>query len=392
MLGEEVSVESNRSGGDRYRLSLRGVGRRGELQKVQSPSGSGTSVQIKVKREALDQIKKLDELIPIYAPTLSHDLRIAIDDKQVKLQSGWLSAISCEELQEWCRKSASILTQRTDLRYDSDFRFLMMRGGRYIARWASGTLMKNPWKVGWPQYVDGKTRLIASFDGFSILSLRGLAIEPINTPGFAGIIELDSITTDVSRSRALNADVTSVLNLARNSITPHVINNIEELAKSIPMVNLIELVARCVELYGKNVVQNSGITWISQMTMPGNVELINCAELLSRLSGIKCVFLAFDLGPWTAMKKWAEAGSQGHPSEIAIVLDDAGQKGPGYLSSEEARIGSLEEIWENSSSSVLFSTLIDIVAQAWQVSPAVLLQQTGWSHENSYVFGRFVRK
>jgi len=31
MPGEEVGVESNRSGGDRYRLSLRGVGRRGEL-------------------------------------------------------------------------------------------------------------------------------------------------------------------------------------------------------------------------------------------------------------------------------------------------------------------------------------------------------------------------
>jgi len=92
------------------------------------------------------------------------------------------------------------------------------------------------------------------------------------------------------------------------------------------------------------------------------------------------------------MKKWAEAGSQPDPGEIAIVLDDDGQKGPGYPASQEARIGSLEEIWEKSSDSVLFSTLIDIVAQAWQVSPSVLLQQPGWSHESSHVFGRFVRK
>ena len=134
------------------------------------------------------------------------------------------------------------------------------------------------------------------------------------------------------------------------------------------MVNLIGFVATCVDLYGKNVVQNSEISWISQITMPGNVELINCATLLSRLSRIKSVFLAFDLGPWTAMKKWAEAGSQRDPGEIAIVLADDGQRGAGYLSSAEA-IGSLEEIWENSSDSVLFSTLIDIVAQAWQISP-----------------------
>ena len=34
MLGEEVSVESNRDGGERYRLHLRGVGRRGEVRAI----------------------------------------------------------------------------------------------------------------------------------------------------------------------------------------------------------------------------------------------------------------------------------------------------------------------------------------------------------------------
>jgi len=190
MLGEEVSVESNRLGGDRYRLSLRGVGRRGELQKVQSPSGSGTSVQIKIKPQALDHIKKLDELIPIYAPTLPHDLHITIDDKQVTLRSGWLSTITCEELQEWSEKATRTLTQRTDLRsrFDSDFSFFMFREEPFLLRhrFRSETRMKNPWQVGWPQYVDGKTRLIASFDSISILSLCGLAIEPISTPGICG--------------------------------------------------------------------------------------------------------------------------------------------------------------------------------------------------------------
>lgn len=38
MLGSEVVVESNRLGEERYKLSLRGVGRRGELQKIRAPS------------------------------------------------------------------------------------------------------------------------------------------------------------------------------------------------------------------------------------------------------------------------------------------------------------------------------------------------------------------
>jgi HSP90 family molecular chaperone len=60
MLGSEVVVESNRLGEERYKLSLRGVGRRGELQKIRAPSGSGTSIKIKVKADVIEHLKRLD--------------------------------------------------------------------------------------------------------------------------------------------------------------------------------------------------------------------------------------------------------------------------------------------------------------------------------------------
>jgi HSP90 family molecular chaperone len=68
MLGDDVSVESNRSGEDRHRLSLRGVGRRGELQKIQAPSGSGTSVRVNLRKNAPSDLSKADKLALIAIP------------------------------------------------------------------------------------------------------------------------------------------------------------------------------------------------------------------------------------------------------------------------------------------------------------------------------------
>ena len=70
MLGNDVSVESNRAGGERYHLSLKGVGRRGELHVKQSPEGSGTAIRIKLKLSALQGILPFEELVEVYAPTL----------------------------------------------------------------------------------------------------------------------------------------------------------------------------------------------------------------------------------------------------------------------------------------------------------------------------------
>ena len=199
------------------------------------------------------------------------------------------------------------------------------------------------WQLGWPEFSEGNSRLIASFAGVSILCLRGLAIQPISTPGFSGVIELESAETDVSRNRVIGADITQVIDMA-------------------------------------------------SITAPDNVQVVSCASLLATVSGIKTVFLTFNLGPWTAMKKWAAAQGPLDPSEIAVALDDAGQRGPDYNIDREKMIGSLKELWERCYDSPLFGTLIDVISQAWQVSPSELIVQVGWEHEGNTIYGRFFRQ
>jgi hypothetical protein len=67
----------------------------------------------------------------------------------------------------------------------------------------------------------------ASFDNISILCLRGLAVQTISTPGFIGIVELDSVSLEVSRNRTVGADVSNVLDNARKGTISPIINNLD---------------------------------------------------------------------------------------------------------------------------------------------------------------------
>jgi hypothetical protein len=93
------------------------------------------------------------------------------------------------------------------------------------------------------------------------------------------------------------------------------------------------------------------------------------------------------------LKQWVESGNSKalDADEIAITIDDAGTRGPGYLSGEDTVIGPLETLWENIDQCGLFFTLINLIAEAWQLSPPELLKQDGWSHKGNTLYGRFIR-
>jgi hypothetical protein len=233
---------------------------------------------------------------------------------------------------------------------------------------------------------------LSPYESISILCLRGLAVQPVTTPGFLGVIELDSITTDAGRSRAISADINPILSAARAEMTPSIIENLEEMSQHSFIVDTISTIASCVQWYGPDVVLKSRVNWIHRITAPGDIQIISCATLLLEASRLSSVFMTFNIGPWTAIRRWADAEGPRDANEIAITLDDAGQPAPGYLSGDDKKkIGSLDVIWKESERSALFSTLIAIIAQAWQLSPADLLKQAGWTHERNWVYGRFAR-
>lgn len=394
MLGPDVTVESNRSGGERSRLSLRGLGRRGELRQSAPPPGSGTAVRVKLKAKALEGISPLDKHVAIYAPTLPHAISVDVDGNRTELPMGWLNNLETDDFYTWVNDALRLMRKRNFPRVsDGEDVWSEQIHTHYISRrysWFHRQHDSSSWSHKRPEYVKNSTRLLASFIGTSLLCLRGLAVQPVPTPGFLGVIDLDAAAVDVSRSRAANADISSVLEAARQTMRPQIVANLNELGKDKLLIDKTSFIANCSALYGLEVILESDLPWISQLKLPGNVEMICSADMLARVETLKSVFLIYNSGPWTAMKRWA--ASEIPQGEMAFLVDGEEQARPSYRgSSEGVATGQLASIWDNYGESPLFMIAIGLISQAWQVSPSDLTAQSSWMHESEFVFVRLVR-
>ena len=177
---------------------------------------------------------------------------------------------------------------------------------------------------------------------------------------------------------------------ARNSVAPQIVKNLNALSEASFLIQKTAFIASCVHFYGRQVILKSNVPWISHLKMPGNVELINSQTLTTRVASSDSVFAAFNTGPWTAMKRWVDPDGPA-AMEIGVLVDGEGQHTPGYLSGDDKKVGSLDNVWPECVDVPLFGTLIGIIAEAWQMSPEELLKQEGWTHSGSAIYGRFRR-
>jgi hypothetical protein len=394
MLGDAVSVESNRLGQDRLRLTLRGVGRRGELYGVRAASGSGTRVQLQLKTRVVEVLKRLQTLLPMYAPLLPQAISIDVDGLKTEMPAGWIRKLPSKE---FCKWTLEAISEHQRMRIGkvqgvdtaSHEIAMLFRVHRYRSKSDDADI----WPAQWPEYQSESARLVASFEGSSLLCLRGLAIQPISTPGFVGLINVDFAVPDVSRTQLIAGDLTDLVAEARQAIKSQIIANLDALEAKGLLIDKIEFIGRCTDLFGPEVLRSSTVPWISVLTLPGEMELVNSAAFLERVAKARTVFIGFNSGPWTTMREWAKATSGAQLDDLAIVLDDAGQPTPKYLPKypEEEKIGSIEQLWPESERSVLFTQLLNMTAEAWQVTPADLRKQDGWLHKSDVLFGRLQR-
>ena len=393
MLGENVVVESNRDGGERLRLELRGVGRRGELRTAGSHSGSGTAVRVELRDAVAGSLGALDELVRVYAPMLPHPLEVEVDGEVTRVPVGWLLGLDSDEFHQWTvRAVAALLRNRagTDRENDDPDSWLLRRWLRPL--WGGREFSRFTWVEAWPQFTERGVRLLAGLEGVTLLSLRGLAVQPITTPGFVGVIDLEVGTPDVSRRRAINADVSGVLERARTGVREQVVENLNALGREGLVIEKQEFIASCVRLYGRRVILNSSLRWISLLKLPGEVELVDSATLLERLTRVRSLFLAFGTGPWTAMKRWNALGTETDEPGLAVVMDDSHGDRVGYHGGSDEKIGTLLELWPDCASAALFGTILELAAEAWQSGTQSLCEQDGWRHSGSVLWGRLVRR
>lgn len=385
MLGDSVSVESNRVGNDRFRLSLRGVGRRGELIKQPPTGGSGTRVYICLRPQVVSLIKTLPDLVRIYAPMLQQVLEVDVDGVVTEIVPKWYESLTPDALREWVFSAVEKLqagksAEGNELHQIRNLIFHQRKGE-----------IQTPWALSTPEYKTKDARLVACFDGTSVICLRGLAIQPIHTPGFSGLIQVDSVVPDVSRRHVISGSASEILSAARTEVRPQIIKNLDELGKNGLIIDSLKFLALCGHTYGEEVLRQTSARWINLLKMPGELELVDHTAFLERLAKASSLFIAFGTGPWTAMRKWATLERPPAGSELAVVLDDAGQPSPPYLTYNETRAGSIADLWPKYAGSILFTTLIRTASQAWQVSTACLDSQPLFEHSSNTIWGRMKR-
>lgn len=205
------------------------------------------------------------------------------------------------------------------------------------------------------------------------------------------MIDLESAIPDVSRRRALQADVSGVMRKANEGARARIVQHLDSLATSGLLIDKLEFLDQCAGVYGRHVIRESSVPWISSLKLPGEVDLLSSAMLLAKLAQSRSLFVVFDTGPWTAMRRWVSSDPSPTADEPAVVLDGVGPLRPGYQSGSDERIGTLAQVWPDCGQAALFGTVLEIAAEAWQVNVGELLQQPGWRHGGSTVWGRLTK-
>jgi hypothetical protein len=390
MLGEQVTVESNRQGGQRCELKLSGVGRRGEMRTVASISGSGTAVRIKLRPDVVASLLQLVEKVKIYAPMLRNPIEVSVNDETTTIPPKWLFNLSAADLRAWTLGAARTLSKVRDT-FQFSYDVYLSREMFHFGFGRPNEDQPLPWKSSCPEYVTDRVRLVASFEGVSVLCLKGLALQQIRTPGFVGIIDVDNATPDASRNRALTADVGDILTRAKSHIRESVVKNLNSLANTF-VLNELSFAAECAATYGRETLVQSSLPWISLIQRPGDVRQLTPAQYLSTVKGAQSIFMVYGTGPWTAIRKWSAATASKSAKEIGLVLDDDHDRfRVRYLTGDEEVIGTLKEVFPECEESNLFGTILGLTSEAWQVNTKYLIEQADWHHSGGTLWGRLTR-
>lgn len=395
MLGDEINVYSNREGEERYHLQLQGVGRKGVLRMISSQRSSGTTIKIFLKKSIIEKLNSISSQIKVYAPLIPLSFDILENDEATHIQSGWMHSLDKREFFNWLLTAVEMIARNHQGISDTNKNQSIFRRIRNTKAIEGQEYEYNDaiWPSSWPEYKTEKIRLLASDISTSILCSGGIAIQTIYTPGYFGVIDIDKVDVDVSRAHTIKFDRNAILKQATIDIRPQIIENINKLCNTGLILEKIDLISNCIGFYGTDTILKSSLSWINTLKMPGEVYLISSADLLEKLSKTNSIFIGYGLGPWSCLREWNKLGLSNYENELAIVLDNTDYSYTlGYERSENEKIGKLSDLWPRCIEDPIFKTIIRIITEAWEMESKSLLNQEGWCHKESHIFGLFQRE
>jgi Histidine kinase-, DNA gyrase B-, and HSP90-like ATPase len=383
MLGRKIEVSSQRTGNDRYHLTIHGLGKRAELRQILSNGSSGSTVAIQLSPEAADQLLQLPEKLPTLIPML--DVAVELDTNGIvqTIAPKWVLQLDDFALKMWVRESSSLLFKNstTPMRRGRDEYFYI--GSRFReSREYTPALELKEWPTGTPEYCEDGVRLLADSSGQSILCLRGFALEVIHTPGFTGVIDSDSTTPDAARRSSVDFDQRPFLRRAISHTRAAISKNLSERRSHGFIPDQIEFVSWCVSVYGHEVLKDSAFPWVQIVISSGDSRYVSSSELAAMLVDVDSIYLGMNIGPISVSKRWRLQTQMPSRRELGICFSDAS---PGYIS--EQKNGKLDHLWPAFDKNALFSMFLNAVSDSWCTSIPELLINTEIAHKSNELCG-----
>lgn len=389
MLGEEISVTTERGGDYRYQLSIHGLGRRAELRREDNRGYSGSEVTVSLKANVSSELKEIKNLCRCYFPLLPVPLAIITPTEELTLEPSWLLSTSIEDLRSWAIETSDTL-QRADRNGEDheDIRYY------HSLRRYRGAHDKSEsfWITDPPEYTEPGVRMVADRIGLSILCLRGFALQTVHTPGFTGVINSETITPDASRRRGIDVDLEPILQRARLAIRPRVSSGLNALGEQGFSVNRLELLSWCCQSYGPESIFGSTFRFIQLVERDGSSRFVSAGEFGDLVGSMCSLFVAVNVGPNSLLQRWQSRIIEAPESKIGVCIADPEHIHLEYLSPRETKSGSLDELWSEHGKAPLFSLFLNVLEKTWGVETGSLSGQDGWLHQKMNELCGFFRR
>lgn len=388
MLGEEIWLSTERTGDSRYQLSIHGLGRRAELRRSGSSGHSGSEIKVTLKQNVGAELTELQHLCRCYFPLLPAALEVTTPKGSVTLEPSWLLSATTDELRKWAASTTEALQRadRQDEPHESALSPYWM--GKYRGGFETpGTF----WITDAPEYVEAGVRLVADKAGFSILCLRGFALQTVRTPGFTGVINSETVTPDASRRRGIDVDLDPILERARLAIRPRVSAGLSALGQQGFSANRIDLLSWCCQAYGPESIVESTFRFLQVVESDGSSRYVSAKEFAELAKSMSSLFVALNLGPNSLLKDWHSRFGEATESRLGICFSGTERVSLRYLSSDETKTGSLDDLWSEREGAPLFLLFVGVLENSWGLKSGSLTCQDGWVHKSNNISG-FMRR
>jgi hypothetical protein len=408
MLGDVVEVNTEASGSNRIKLTLNGLGKRGQMGEGTPTGNSGTQVSIVLKHTPELLVENLKSVVQSRAPMIDIQIIVEVEVGDIKTRQeicpGWWRDCSEESIVEfvlnwpamaWGAKKLS-LDDRSPSRSLDYLNHLRGMAHRFGGKWSVAG-----WPASKPGYVDDSQRLLnlGGESGSAILVCsQGIAVGLSRFPDVAGVMDIGPAELTVSREsftaladrRKGTSDPQEELVHTRilQYLRPVVISKLDRLGEHGMIPGRMEFIRGLAEIFGREVLTSTTLKWIPVTVPPGNLEHQSVQELGPFAENRDRVLLAAGVsgsGIYSAAAPHVSGQDLGAIPIIAISKEELEVSYPRRDAMDRAHRDGLikaplKELLSIAGASdkelIVTKFLIGEISKAWRVGPEKLLDQT----------------